>query len=178
MTKPVLYRKEITDIQDHPEGGEVITLQWLSDNICTMQNDRRGLLYFCSLGKHYVDRQTCKSHPTVLEVRTYLRISGYEWFTWPDCQKVGLNKTDLEDCYESHQVRQKYAPKTPLKIQPKGNANRCMFCHTDLSGLAAQCLKCGGAMHLDCAKEKDNVCQTPGCAPDKEKQSDKLSITA
>lgn len=176
-----LYKKEIIEIQDHPEGGEIITFQWLSENFCKMQKDRRFLyfctVYFCTAGKHHVDSFECKLHPTIINTKSYLRTSRYEWYTWPECNKLGLDKMSLEDSYESHHVRLKYAPKTPLKLQPRGNANRCMYCHTDLSGLAAQCLKCGGAMHLDCAKETNNLCQTPGCAPEQEKQRNKIRQT-
>lgn len=94
-----------------------------------------------------------------------LRLDSFQWYTWPECVKIDFYPP-LSDAYESWQVRNKYNP--PVEItppQPKGNPRRCMFCTEDMSGLAAHCLACGGAMHLMCVREAGDRCLTPGCSP-------------
>lgn len=96
-----------------------------------------------------------------------LRLDWCRWFSWPECVKVD-NYPPLTDAYESWQIRAAYNPAVEITPPtPKGNPRRCMFCHDSMSGLAAHCLACGGAMHLSCAREGGDKCLTFGCGSNK-----------
>ena len=99
-----------------------------------------------------------------------------KWFTWPTLLRV---RDAYEFWFALHYYKrvQHYNPPAMAnyELKPRAAASRCMFCHTDMSGLSASCLSCGGAMHLDCAFENGNSCATPGCSERKPSQKDRIS---
>jgi len=130
---------EVIKIENHPKGGIVVTIQ--------------------------KTKSTWTTKGGVKEVITeeWLRIKHYSWYLLPDLTPAAYN-SDYEKALSTYKVRQKYGkPTKTYKPKAVGNPNRCMFCHTGLSGMAASCLKCGGAMHLSCADENKDKCITPGC---------------
>jgi len=136
---------EIIDVEEHPQGGHIVTRQKTKYHEATKTKKR-----------------------VVLETSNeqYLRTGYLEWYTWPALETVTAAhgwKTTLENNWKERELRLKYQPTKSFKPKPRGNPNRCVYCHTDMSGVAAQCLKCGGALHLTCAQENNNRCITPGC---------------
>lgn len=138
--------REIVLVEKHPKGGHVITIQ-------EPDGDRVGT--------------------GGLKQTVYLRLSHGDWYLWPTCKKISPGWSDLEHAWDSHQVRLSHNPPVELKIRTTGNPHRCMFCHDGMSGLAAYCLKCRGAMHLACSSEAGDRCSTPGCDDETDKKSDK-----
>lgn len=136
---------EIIEAKEHPKGGHIVTFQKV------IRVEKKGWAGFC------------ENTVTKTVTEEWLRESFGKWFTWTALKKL-TNYSPHETAWDEYQIKQKYSPK-PLMFKPKakGNPNRCMFCHSDMSGMAAQCLKCGGAMHLACADENKDKCITPGC---------------
>lgn len=128
--------KEVILVEKHPKGGHVVTIQETVHDWRTKTNS--------------------------LKQTVYLRLDWADWYLWPSCKKDS-DWTDLESAWKSHQVRLSHNPPAELQIRASGNPHRCMFCHDGMSGLAAYCLKCSGAMHLACVGEAGDACQTPGC---------------
>lgn len=128
--------KEVVLVEKHPKGGHVVTIQ-------EPDGDRVGA--------------------GGLKQTVYLRLSYCDWYLWPSCTKVDSGWPRLENAWDSYQVKLKWNPPVELAIRASGNPHRCMFCHDGMSGLAAYCLKCSGAMHLACVGEAGDACQTPGC---------------
>lgn len=136
---------EVIDVKEHPKGGHVVTIQ------------REKVSY------DYTAHSNTPSRSEKLITEEWLRVRHLQWYLLPSLDKAPYG-TDQEEAWKEYFVRQKYGP--PLKTyKPKarGNPSKCMFCHSNMSGMSAQCLKCGGAMHLSCANESGGKCITPGC---------------
>lgn len=101
-------------------------------------------------------------------------LHGVMWYTWPELLEI-TNANDARYAYDYYQRVKRLNPPAlaNYELKPKGVPTRCMYCHTDMSGLSASCMACGGAMHLSCAFENGNECVTPGCSSqEKEKKKD------
>lgn len=134
---------EVLKVEEHPKGGHIVTVR----------RSRRQSCGFLWLQERRVEWQ-----------ETYLRKGSLDWYRWPECVAVEYF-ADLYKAWDSWETRQSHNPPVEImKPQPVGNPRCCMFCRDEMSGLAAFCLKCSGAMHLDCAKEAGSQCRTPGCS--------------
>ena len=97
------------------------------------------------------------------------------WFTWPELLEIeDSDKIALRYALTYHQRTKCYNPPSikTFKARPKGHPTRCMFCHDDMSGMSANCLRCGGAMHFACAQEQGGGCITPGCQNEKQRKKE------
>jgi hypothetical protein len=117
---------EIIEVRKHPKGGYIVTTEGTHN---TLEQRTKGGLFS-------IPKREWAEKPIT---REWLRPDSVEWYTWPALNKVAYDTArTLRILWDEYQTRQKYSPPPgPYKPKAKGNPNRCMFCHTDLSKMAA-----------------------------------------
>lgn len=149
---------EVLKALTHAKGGHVVTFEIVKTE--TVSKDEKA-----DKGQALCEQSNNLTRVTRSVVEALLVKKDWTWYNWPKCDRVGYQLAHkFQETWDAYQVRQVFNPPPEIAPpQPKGNPRRCMFCHEDMSGLAAHCLKCGGAMHLACAREGEERCLTPGC---------------
>ena len=154
---------KIVDVNEHIEGGHIVTVEFWT----------AGKWFFGLFGK--------ESKPYT---KRFLRNDVVDWFSWPDVRKLSTEMDlSLEDSFGEFKLQKKYSAlreryqesSCAVEAEPSAAPSRCMFCHTEMEGLTAQCQSCGGAMHLACADEVGDKCVTPGCESSRHRTTSEAS---